>query len=189
MAADVTRLLNDWSHGSNESLLQLAPIVYDELRRLAAKYLRRKRPGHTWQSTALVHEAYVRLVDQDSVQSQGRAHFFGVAARMIRRILVDHARASQAAKRGSGVARLALEEALDAEAPSELELIALDDALETLRRLDISQARVIELRYFAGLSIDETAEALGISPSAVKAEWVSARTWLNRELNRKAKTA
>ncbi len=189
MGADVTRLLTDWSQGNQEALEQLAPIVYDELRRLAARYLRRERPGPTLQSTALVHEAYLRLVDQNLVQWQNRAHFFGVAARMIRRILVDHARGYQVSRRGSGTARLALDKALDAAAPGELNLVDLDDALETLGRLDPAQARVIEIRYFAGLSIEETSVALGISPATVRREWASAEAWLYRELNRKTRTA
>lgn len=184
MGADVTRLLADWREGDQQALEQLAPLVYDELRRLAGRYLRRERINHTLQSTALVHEAYLRLIDQSRVQWQNRAHFFGVAAQMIRRILVDHARGHQAAKRGSGVARLSLDEALDASAPRDLDLVALDDALETLARLDPQQSRIIELRYFAGLSIEETAEVVGVSPATVKREWASARAWLFRELNR-----
>ena len=184
MGADVTRLLADWREGDQRALEQLAPLVYDELRRLAGRYLRRERINHTLQSTALVHEAYLRLIDQSRVQWQNRAHFFGVAAQMIRRILVDHARGHQAAKRGSGVARLSLDEALDASAPRDLDLVALDDALETLARLDPQQSRIIELRYFAGLSIEETAEVIGVSPATVKREWASARAWLFRELNR-----
>ncbi len=186
MSVDVTRLLADWSKGDDQALEQLAPLVYDELRRLAGRYLRRERVNHTLQSTALVHEAYLRLIDQNRVQWQNRAHFFGVAAQMIRRILVDHARSHQAAKRGSGVARLSLDEALDASAPRDLDLVALDDALETLTRMDPQQSRIIELRYFAGLSIEETAEVLGVSPATVKREWASARAWLFRELSRTA---
>lgn len=186
MSVDVTRLLADWSKGDDQALEQLAPLVYDELRRLAGRYLRRERINHTLQSTALVHEAYLRLIDQSRVQWQNRAHFFGVAAQMIRRILVDHARSHQAAKRGSGVARLTLDEALDASAPRDLDLVALDDALETLARLDPQQSRIIELRYFAGMSIEETSEVLGVSPATVKREWASARAWLYRELSRTA---
>jgi RNA polymerase sigma factor (TIGR02999 family) len=183
-APNVTRLLVDWGQGDQEALDQLAPLVYDELRRLAGNQLRRERPGHTLQSTALVHEAYLRLIDQKNVRWQNRAHFFGVASQMIRRILVDHARAHQAAKRGAGVPRLELDEALDAGVQRDLDLVALDDALESLGRLDPQQARIIELRFFGGLSIDETAEVIGISPATVKREWSSARAWLFRELTR-----
>jgi RNA polymerase sigma factor (TIGR02999 family) len=183
-APNVTRLLVDWGQGDQEALDQLAPLVYDELRRLAGNQLRRERPGHTLQSTALVHEAYLRLIDQKNVRWQNRAHFFGVASQMIRRILVDHARAHQAAKRGAGVPRLELDEALDAGVQRDLDLVALDDALESLGRLDPQQARIIELRFFGGLSIEETAEVIGISPATVKREWSSARAWLFRELTR-----
>lgn len=189
MDADVTRLLTDWRGGDQQALEQLAPLVYDELRRLAGRYLRRERVNHTLQSTALVHEAYLRLIDQSRVQWQNRAHFFGVAAQMIRRILVDHARGHQAAKRGAGVARLSLDEALDASAPRDLDLVALDDALATLAQLDPQQSRIIELRYFGGLSIEETAEVIGVSPATVKREWASARAWLFRELSRSGSTA
>jgi RNA polymerase sigma factor (TIGR02999 family) len=181
---DVTRLLVSWSQGDKAALDQLAPLVYDELRQLAGRYLRRERPGHTLQSTALVNEAYLRLIDQRHVHWQNRAHFLGVAAQMIRRILVDHARAHQAAKRGSGAAKLALDEALDAGRERDLDLVALDDALDALSRLDTKQSRVIELRFFAGLSIEETAEVMEISPATVKREWSSARAWLFRELTR-----
>lgn len=181
---DVTRLLVSWSEGDKAALDQLAPLVYDELRQLADRHLRRERPGHTLQSTALVHEAYLRLIDQRNVHWQNRAHFFGVAAQMIRRILVDHARAHQAAKRGAGAAKLALDEALDAGRERDLDLVALDDALQDLSRLDPQQSRIIELRFFAGLSIEETAEVMEISPATVKREWSSARAWLFRELKR-----
>jgi len=184
MAADVTRLLADWSQGNEQAFEQLAPAVYDELRRLAARYLSRERSNHTLQPTALVHEAYLRLIDQSRVEWQNRAHFFGVAAQMIRRILVDHARAHQAAKRGSGAVHFAIDDALDAAAPRDLDLVALDDALATLATLDPQQSRVIELRFFGGLSVEETAEVLGISPATVKREWAAARAWLYRELSR-----
>jgi len=183
---DVTRLLVSWGEGDKQALEQLAPLVYDELRRLANRYLRRERSGHTLQSTALVNEAFLRLVDQHSVKWQSRAHFFGVAAQMIRRILVDHARAHQAAKRGAGVARLSLDEALDVGEGRDLDLLALDDALKELAEMDPQQSRVIELRFFAGLSIEETAEVLNISPATVKREWATARAWLFRQLQRGA---
>ena len=185
-APDVTRLLLDWSQeGNRASLDALTPLVYDELRKLAGSYLRRERPDHTLQSTALVHEAYMKLIDQKNVQWQNRAHFFGVAAQMIRRILVDHARGHQAAKRGAGDAQLSLDEAISVPGQQrDVNLVALDDALGELERLDPQQSRVIELRYFAGLSIEETAEVMSISPATVKREWSTARAWLFRELGR-----
>jgi RNA polymerase sigma factor (TIGR02999 family) len=189
MGADVTRLLSDWSKGNQGAFDQLAPAVYDELRRLAARYLSRERAGHTLQPTALVHEAFLRLIDQSRVEWQGRAHFFGVAAQMIRRILVDHARAHQAAKRGAGAVHFAIDDNFDAAAPRDLDLVALDDALAALAELDAQQTRVIELRFFGGLSIEETAAVLKVSPATVKREWAAARAWLYRELQRGAPPA
>jgi RNA polymerase sigma factor (TIGR02999 family) len=186
---EVTHLLQQWADGNKAALDSLTPVVYDELRRLAAIYLSRERSDHTLQPTAVVHEAYMRLVDQRSVRWQNRAHFFGIAAQMIRRILVDHARGNRAAKRGGGAAALALDEALGVSEKRDLELEALDDALHTLSDVDPQQARVVELRFFTGLSIEETAEVLGISESTVKRDWVSAKAWLFRELSRtQAKT-
>lgn len=160
------------------------PLVYEELRRLASSYLRRERDDHTLQGTALVHEAYIRLVGRDAPHLQNRAHFFGVAAHLMRQILVDHARNHQAAKRGgTHQYKLTLESALDL--PQELEtvdLIALDSALERLSKLDPQQSRVVELRFFAGLTIEDTAEVLDISPATVKRYWTTARAWLHREL-------
>jgi RNA polymerase sigma factor (TIGR02999 family) len=180
--SDVTRLLADWSNGDRRALDELLPLVYDELRHLANAYLKRERDGHTLQSTALVHEAFLRLVNQHDVQWQGRAHFFGIAAQMIRRILVDHARAQRAAKRGAGAVRLELDEALAVAQQRDLDLIALDDALERLAAMDERQSRIVELRFFAGLSVEDTAEVLGISTATVKREWSSARAWLFREV-------
>lgn len=181
---DVTRLLVDWSNGDKAALEQLTPLVYSELRRLAGRYLRRERPDHTLQSTALVHEAYMRLVDQRSVRWQNRAHFFGVAAQLIRRILVDHARSRMAAKRGAAVCKLSLDEAIETPGPRDLDLAALDDALTTLATIDPQQSRVVELRFFTGLSIEETAEVLHISPATVKRDWTTAKAWLFREISR-----
>lgn len=181
---EVTELLQEWSAGKKTALDSLTPVVYDELRRLAAIYLHRERPGHTLQATAVVHEAYMRLVDQRAVQWQNRAHFFGIAAQMIRRILVDHARGVRAAKRGGGVVALSLDEALGVSEKRDLEVEALDDALHTLSQVDPQQARVVELRFFTGLSIEETAEVLGISESTVKRDWISAKAWLFRELSK-----
>ncbi len=183
-AEAVTQLLLSWRDGNKSALDELLPLVYAELRRLADSQLRNERPGHTLQSTALVHEAYLRLVGQKDAQWQNRAHFFAVAARVIRRILVDHARARSAAKRGLGVAKLSLDEALLVEDKREWELVALDDALNRLAELDEQQSRVVELRFFTGLSVVETAEALGISAATVKRDWATARAWLMREVER-----
>ena len=180
----VTQLLMDWSNGNRDALERLTPLVYGELKRLAARYLRRERPGHTLQSTALVHEAFLRLIDQRNVRWQNRAHFFGVAAQMIRRILVDHARARQTAKRGADAPKLSLDEAIALPEKREVDIISLDDALEALTKIDPQQARIVELRFFTGLTVDETAEVLGISPATVKRDWVTAKAWLYRDLSR-----
>jgi RNA polymerase sigma factor (TIGR02999 family) len=179
---DVTRLLLNWGAGDRQALDELTPLVYEELRRLASRYLRRERADHTLQSTALVHEAYMRMVDQRNVKWQNRAQFFGLAAEMIRRILVDHARAHRAEKRGGEAVKLALDEALDAAAGRDMELVRLDEALKKLAELDPQQSRIVELRYFGGLTIDETAESLGVSPATVKRDWVVAKAWLRRQL-------
>ena len=182
---DVTTLLVRWSGGDQGALEELTPLVYDELRRLAGRYMRRERPGHTLESTALVHEAYIRLVDQ-KVQWQNRSHFFAIAAQLVRRILVDHARTRDRVKRGAGALKLSLDEALDVPGQRDLELVALDDALNGLAVIDSQQARIVELRFFAGLSIEETAEAVGVSPATVKRDWVMAKAWLAREMSRAA---
>lgn len=182
---DVTRLLVSWSNGDQKALEELTPLVYAELRRLAQRFLRRERSDHTLQSTALVHEAFLRLIDQRSVQWQNRAHFFGVAAQLIRRILVDYARGRQTAKRGSDAVKLSLDDALGVSEKRDLDLVALDDALTELAKLDAQQSRIVELRFFTGLSIEETAEVLGISPATVKREWVTAKALLYRELSGK----
>jgi RNA polymerase sigma factor (TIGR02999 family) len=179
---NVTRLLLRWGDGDREALDALTPLVYDELRRLAGRYLRRERLDHTLQSTALVHEAYLKLIDQRNVRWQNRAQFFGLAAEMIRRILVDHARARQAAKRGGSAFKLTLDEALDASAPRDLDLVRLDDVLEGLAKIDPQQSKIVELRFFAGLTIEETAEVLGISPATVKRDWMVAKAWLKRAM-------
>jgi RNA polymerase sigma factor (TIGR02999 family) len=183
---DVTRLLLDWSAGDRAALDQVMPLVYDELRRLAGQYLRRQRPGHTLQPTALVHEAYIRLVDQSHVQWQNRAHFFGMAAQVMRRILVDHARRHQAAKRGSGARTVALDDAVSFSKERQVDLVALDDALTGLATFDPQQCRIVELRFFGGLTIEETAEVLGLSPATVKREWNMAKTWLHKQVRREA---
>ena len=159
------------------------PLVYEELRRLAGSYLRRERPDHTLQSAALVNEAYVRLIDQNQVQWQNRAHFFGIAAQMMRRILVDHARSHKAAKRGSGMPVLALDEAVVEAQNRGVDLLGLDEALQKLEKIDPQQSKIVELRFFSGLSIEETATVLGISPATVKRDWAAARAWLYREVS------
>lgn len=185
---DVTQRLLDWSKGDRSALDDLLPLVYGELRRLANHHLRRERPGHTLQPTALVHEAYMRLINQAEVNWQNRAHFFGVAANLMRQILIQHARAVQAAKRGGDAHKLSLEELPGISdglaGKPDLDLIALDDALNQLAAIAPQQGRVVELRYFGGLSIDETAEVLGISPATVKREWTMAKAWLHRELSK-----
>jgi len=181
---EVTQLLIDWSNGDQNAFERLLPLVYNELRKLAGRYLARERQNHTLQSTALVHEAYLRLIDQNRVQWRNRAQFFGVAAQMIRRILVDHARSHHAAKRGSGALKLSLDEAVAVPGGKDLDLVALDDALRSLSEMDEQQARIVELRFFGGLSIEETAEVLNISPATVKRDWASAKAWLYRDMLR-----
>ena len=181
---ELTQLLQSWSQGNRQALADLLPLVYDELRRLASSYMRFEAPGHTLQATALVHEAYIKLIQQNNVSWQSRAHFFGIAAQMIRRILVDHIRATRAQKRGSGFANLSLDEANCIPEKKNWEILFLDDALKTLAKIDPQQARIVELRFFAGLSIEETASIVGISPATVKRDWVTAKAWLFRELSR-----
>ena len=183
-APDVTQLLMNWSQGDQGALEQLMPLVYGELRRLASSYLRRERSNHTLQSTALVHEAFMRLVNQQDVQWRNRAHFYAIAAQMIRRILVDYARSQHAEKRGAGAVKLALDDAMAAPQQADLDLLGLNDALDRLAELDSRQSRIVELRFFAGLSIEETAEVMHLSPASIKREWNTARAWLFREMTR-----
>lgn len=183
---DITALLVEWSAGKHEALNDLAPLVYDELRRLAARELRRERPGHTLQCTALVHEAYLKLIDQ-RVNWHNREHFFAIAAQIIRRILVSYARTRNSSKRGGGNFKLEFDELDELMAPMverHTDLEALDDALSALSGFDPQQARIVELRFFGGLSIEETARVLGISTSTVTRDWNIARAWLRRELSR-----
>ena len=182
----VTELLGRWRGGDREALDSLIPLVYNELRQIARHYLRSERPGHTLQSTALVHEAYVRMISQDLPQWQNRAHFFAVAAQLMRQILVDHARASRADKRGGGAPTIALEDAGDRFPQIDVDVIALDDALKALSAMDAQQGKIVELKFFGGLSIEDTAEVLGVSAATVKRDWVTARAWLHRELDRSA---
>jgi RNA polymerase sigma factor (TIGR02999 family) len=179
----VTDLLTRWRAGDCRALDALLPLVYDELRRLARHYLRQERTDHTLQSTALVHEAYVRLVGQDAPRWQGRAHFYGVAARLMRQILVDHARSHGADKRGGHALRVTLDERLAAGPGRDLDILALDEALSRLAALSVQQSRIVELRFFSGLSIEDTADVLDISPATVKRGWTAARAWLFREMS------
>ena len=181
---EVTRILRAWGNGDQQALDKLIPVVYSELRRLAGRYLRRERPDHTLQATALVHEAYLRLVDQRRVSWQNRAHFFGVAAQLMRRILVDHARRRLAAKRGGPVLRIRFEPG-DVDSEDRLEdVVAVDAALDQLAAMDPRQGRVVELRFFSGLTIEETAAVLGVSAATVKREWSIAKAWLSREVGK-----
>jgi len=184
----VSELLARWREGDSGALDSLIPLVYSELRKLARSYLRRERADHTLQSAALVHEAYVRLAGKASPMWQNRTHFFGVAARLMREILVEYARTRGAAKRGDGVTHLALNEALAIPQQRNVDLILLDEALQRLAELDERQCRIVELRFFAGLSIEDTAEALGISAATVSREWTTARLWLRREIARTSAT-
>lgn len=178
----VVTLVEAASAGDEGALAELLPLVYDELRRLAAGYLRRERPGQTLQPTALVHDVYVRLVQDSNLSWQNRAHFFGIAARSMRQILVEHARARDAVKRGGGQLRVTLDPGLLAADQQTFDLEALDDALTRLAAFDAELARLVDVRFFAGLSIEEAAEALGISPATVKRRWALAKAWLAREL-------
>ena len=179
---EVTALLRRWRDGDEGALNKLTPLVYDELHRLAHKYIRRERPGHTLQTTALVNEAYVRLVDQNSVDWQNRAHFFGVAAQVMRHILVDYARQQTAVKRGGGVERFNLDEGLIVSKESAAELVALDEALKALSKLYPRRSKVVELRYFGGLNNKEASEILNVSETTIERDWRFARAWLFREM-------
>jgi RNA polymerase sigma factor (TIGR02999 family) len=186
-SSQVSKLLVNWRQGDEGAREALIPLVYEELRRLARRHLRRERPDHTLQSAALVNEAYLRLIRQEQPQWQNRAHFFGVAAQLMRHILVDHARNRAAAKRGAGAPRLTLNPEIALPQERDVDLVTLDDALNQLAALDPQQSRVVELRFFGGLSIEETSIVLGISPATVKREWATARAWLRREMKNKSK--
>jgi RNA polymerase sigma factor (TIGR02999 family) len=182
----ITQLLIAWSDGQHEALEHLTPLVYDDLRRVAARYMRQEAAGHALQPTALVHEAYVRLIDQRQVKWRNRAHFFGVAAGMMRRILVDHARRRRAEKRGGDWERVTLvEDEVAAENHREIDVLSLHESLERLATFDPQQARIVELRYFGGLTIEETAEVVGVSPATVVREWTIAKAWLRADLSRR----
>ena len=179
---NITQLLVEWGNGDKEALDKLIPIVYAELRRQAERFLRRERPSHTLQPTALIHEAYLKLINQEHMRWQNRAQFFGIAAQLMRRILVDHARGKQALKRGGDEVKLQLDVELIGGARKDVNLVVLDEALNRLGQLDEQQSKIVELRYFSGLSIDETSAALSISPATVKRDWTMAKAWLRREL-------
>jgi len=182
---EITKLLLAWSNGDQAAFDRLTPLVYEELHRLAARYMRRQQPGHTLQTTALVNEAYLRLIDASQVRWQNRAHFFAVAAQLMRRVLVDFARARHNLKRGGAAQRISLDEALVVAPERGADLLALDDALRRLAALNPRQSQAVELRYFGGLSEEEAAEALKTSPRTVRREWSLARAWLYRELSKR----
>ena len=181
-SADVTELLVAWGRGNEAALGELMPLVYDELRRLARRHLSREQEGHTLETTGLVHEAYLKLVDQKRTEWHSRAHFFAIASRQMRRILVDHYRSHHFAKRGGRAAHVDLEEACVAAVEKARDLVALDDALAELATFDERKCRVVELRFFAGMSIEDTATALGVSQGTVMRDWTLARAWLQREI-------
>jgi RNA polymerase sigma factor (TIGR02999 family) len=183
-ASPVSELLLDWGNGDREALKAILPLVYNELRRLARYHLQRQRANHTLQTTALVHEAYLKLAGEKSLQVKDRGHFLGIAAQLMRWILVDYERNRRAAKRGAGATRLTLDPSIAARSQhQDVDLLALNEALERLAKLDFRQSRIVELRYFGGLSIEDTSEFLGISPATVKRSWSSARVWLLREMS------
>lgn len=185
MSADtenVSQLLQEWSKGDQQALEELLPLIYNELRQLAHNFLYRERPGHTLQTTALVHEAYLKLIDQRDARWQNRSHFFAIAAQAMRRILIDSARRHAAMKRGGPQEKLSLDEVPNVSIEPNLKLLALDEALNALAEVDPEQSRIVELRYFGGLTIDETAEVMKTSPATVKREWAMARAWLHQAL-------
>jgi RNA polymerase sigma-70 factor, ECF subfamily len=182
-AHSVTHLLEQWNHGDREALDKLMPLIYEELRKMAKRYMSQQNPGHTLQTTALIHEAYLRMVKQKEKHFENRAHFFGVAAQAMRHILVDYARERHTAKRGGGARPISLEEAALVTPERATELVAFDDALKELERLSKRQSRVVELRYFGGLSVEETAQVLAVSPETVMRDWNMAKTWLHRALS------
>jgi RNA polymerase sigma-70 factor (ECF subfamily) len=182
LRTDVTDLLLDLSRGDQDALNKLMPLVYDELRRLASRYLRHERPGHTLQTTALVHEAYLKLVDQKNANWQNRVQFFAAIAQVMRHILVDYARSRRAFKRGGSYCRLSLDEAALSSEEKDADLLTLNEALNTLAAIDARQSRVVELRVFGGLTVEQTAEVLGVSPRTVKEEWRMAKAWLHQQI-------
>lgn len=182
LSQQVTQLLMAWGTGDESALRQLMPLVHAELRRMARRQMRREREDHTLQTTALVNEVYLRLIDVSRIRWQDRAHFFAMAARLMRRVLVDHARSRRYQKRGGGAVRVSLSHALEMQEERAPDIVALDDALDALAKVDARKSRVVELRFFGGLSVAETAEALGVSPETVMRDWRLAKAWLLREL-------
>jgi RNA polymerase sigma factor (TIGR02999 family) len=182
LTRNIAHLLKEWSEGDQQALDELTPLVYEELRQQAARYLRKERPNHSLQATALINEAFLRLIDVKDVQWQNRAHFFAIAANLMRRILVDHARRRDAEKRGGSQVCLTLDEGLAWANEPDVDLLAIDEALDRLAIIDEQQARIVELRFFSGLTVEETATALGVSPKTVKRDWSVARAWLKREI-------
>jgi RNA polymerase sigma factor (TIGR02999 family) len=179
---EVTELLTAWSGGDKAALDKLMPLIHQELRRIAHHYMSRERPGHTLQTTALVNEAYLKLVNREGVHWQNRAHFFAIASQLMRHILVDHARSHAYAKRGGGTQTISLDEAMVVSQERAAEVVALDDVLKQLAEIDPQQSRIVELRFFGGLTIEETAVVLSLSPATIKREWTSAKAWLYHEL-------
>ena len=185
--SEVTQLLRVWRGGNRDALDALLPLVYKELRRLAHFQLRNERPNHTLQSAALVHEAYLRLVAMSPLQWESRTHFFAIAAQLMRQILVDYARRHGAAKRGASVPKLSLEDATMMPRRKDVDVVALDDALISLAKIDVRQSRVVELRFFAGLSLEQISDVLEIAPATVQRDWTAARAWLHREMSRNSR--
>ena len=186
-SSKVSLLLQEWREGDRKALDTLLPLVYTELRRLAHARLRNERPGHTLQSAALVNEAYLRLIGLDAPQWESRAHFFAIAARLMREVLVDYARRHRAGKRGGGACKLSLEDATGVSRRQDVDVVALDDALEALAKIDARQSQVVELRFFAGLSLQEISAALQIAPATVQRDWTAARAWLHREMSKNSR--
>jgi RNA polymerase sigma factor (TIGR02999 family) len=186
-ASEITQLLRGWREGDRGALDTLLPLVYKELRRLAHFHLRKERPDHTLQSAALVHEAYCRLVGQSPPELENRTHFFAVAAQLMRQILVDHARRHRAAKRGGSICKLSLDDATILPERKDADVLAVDDALKALAEIDPRQSRVVELRFFAGLSLEEISDVMGIAPATVQRDWTAARAWLHREISRNSR--
>lgn len=179
---EITKLLNDWSGGDQAALDRLMPLVYDELHRLAHQHMRREQRGHILQTSALINEAYLRLIDQPETRWENRSHFFGIAARIMRRVLVDEARKRNSAKRGGDIIQVSLVEAVNASQEQAASVVALDDALKSLEAIEQRQSEIVELRFFGGLSINETAEVLKVSPGTVMRDWTFARAWLRNEM-------
>jgi RNA polymerase sigma factor (TIGR02999 family) len=187
LPSEITLLLQQWRNGNQQALDTLLPLVYRELRRLAHFQMRRERPDHTLQSAALVHEAYLRLIGLNQPQWESRTHFFSIAGQLMREILVDYARRHRAAKRGAGARKLCIEEAAGLSGQKDVDVLALDDALKALAKIDPRQSRIVELRFFAGLSLEEISEALKVAPATVQRDWTAARAWLHREISRNSR--